>query len=87
MLKAGYVEDWTLHPTYSGTPQGGVVSPILANIYLHELDEFMAEMRVRFDKGKQRAAPPQYWRYTALIQHRWKKVHRLRDKARAMIRP
>lgn len=79
MLKAGYVEDWMLHPTYSGTPQGGVVSPILANIYLHELDEFMAEMQTRFDKGKQRAVPPQYWRYTALIQHRWKKVHRSRD--------
>src|SRR4051795_13321273 len=30
---------------------GGVVSPILANIYLHELDEFMAEMRAGFDRG------------------------------------
>ena len=79
MLKSGYVEDWTLHPTYSGTPQGGVVSPILANIYLHELDGFMAEMRTKFDKGKQRAVLPQYWRYTATIQHRWKKVHRLRS--------
>ncbi len=78
MLKAGYVEDWTLHPTFSGTPQGGVVSPILANIYLHELDMFMAEMRAKFDKGKQRAVPPQYSRYTALIQHRWKRIHRLR---------
>lgn len=82
MLKAGYIEDWTLHPTYSGTPQGGVVSPILANIYLHELDEFMAGMRARFDKGKQRATPPQYSRYNALIQHRWKKVHRLRSEGK-----
>jgi RNA-directed DNA polymerase len=38
MLKAGYMEDWVLGRTYSGTPQGGVVSPLLANIYLHELD-------------------------------------------------
>jgi RNA-directed DNA polymerase len=54
MLKAGYMEDWTFHVTFSGTPQGGVVSPILANVYLHELDEFLAEMKVRFDRGKQR---------------------------------
>jgi RNA-directed DNA polymerase len=54
MLKAGYIEDWTFHATFSGTPQGGVVSPILANIYLHELDEFLAGMKARFDRGKQR---------------------------------
>src|SRR6185437_2221917 len=33
-LNAGYVEDWVFHKTYSGTPQGGIISPILANIYL-----------------------------------------------------
>jgi RNA-directed DNA polymerase len=49
LLKAGY-EDWVFHKTYSGTPQGGVVSPMLANIYLHELDMFMAKM-AGFDKG------------------------------------
>ena len=38
MLKAGYMEDWTFHKTHSGAPQGGIVSPILANAYLHELD-------------------------------------------------
>lgn len=34
-LKAGYLEDWKYHKTYSGTPQGGIISPLLANIYLH----------------------------------------------------
>ena len=58
MLKAGYMEDWTFHATFSGTPQGGVVSPILANIYLHELDEFLARMKARFDRGKRPAGPP-----------------------------
>src|SRR5690242_82957 len=40
MLRAGYLEDWTWHATYSGAPQGGVVSPILSNIYLDRLDTF-----------------------------------------------
>src|SRR3954471_11513463 len=43
MLKAGYLEDWEYHDTLSGSPQGGVVSPILSNIYLHKLDEFVEQ--------------------------------------------
>ena len=41
MLKAGYMEDWQYHDTLSGTPQGGVVSPLLSNIYLDKLDEYV----------------------------------------------
>ena len=49
MLKAGYMEQWTYHNTFSGTPQGSGCSPILANIYLNELDKFMAEYKTGFD--------------------------------------
>jgi RNA-directed DNA polymerase len=38
MLRAGVMEDGTIRRTASGTPQGGVVSPLLANIYLHRVD-------------------------------------------------
>jgi group II intron reverse transcriptase/maturase len=53
-LNAGYIEDWTFHKTHSGTPQGGIVSPILANIYLDKLDKYMMEYIQKFDKGENR---------------------------------
>ena len=53
-LKAGYVEDWTFHNTYSGMPQGGIVSPILANIYLDKLDKYVKEYIQHFDMGTKR---------------------------------
>jgi group II intron reverse transcriptase/maturase len=42
-LKAGYLQDWQWHATYSGAPQGGVLSPLLSNIYLTEFDRYMEE--------------------------------------------
>jgi group II intron reverse transcriptase/maturase len=54
-LKAGYMEEWIYHKTYSGCPQGGIVSPILSNIYLNELDKFAARLITEFFKPKERA--------------------------------
>ncbi|MEQ8672783.1 MAG: group II intron reverse transcriptase/maturase [Aggregatilineales bacterium] len=42
-LQAGFMKNGHRYDTYSGTPQGGIVSPILANIVLHELDVWMEE--------------------------------------------
>lgn len=49
-LKAGYIEDFKYNRTFSGTPQGGILSPILANIYLNELDKKVMKIKDEFDK-------------------------------------
>lgn len=69
MLKAGYVEDWQYHKTYSGTPQGGIISPILANIYLHELDEYMEKKIQEFDKGIRRERSAKWEEVTAHLKY------------------
>lgn len=60
-LKAGYLENWQYNRTYSGTPQGGILSPLLANIYLHELDAYIEDMLIpQYTRGKKRAYNPEY---------------------------
>jgi group II intron reverse transcriptase/maturase len=60
LLQAGYIEDWQYHKTYSGVPQGGNLSPLLSNIYLNELDNWMASKIADFNKGKKRKATSEY---------------------------
>lgn len=59
-LSAGYMEDWKYFGTYSGCPQGGIISPILANIYLNELDKFVAELKKSFDTNTPYTLTPEY---------------------------
>lgn len=76
-LKAGYMEDWKYNATYSGTPQGGIVSPIFANIYLHELDKFVTELANEFNcKGKNYASKE----YEA-VRHQMRKLNPLIEQA------
>ena len=63
MLKAGYLEDRDYRDTLSGVPQGGVVSPILSNIYLDKLDEFVErELIPQYTRGAGRKGNPEYFR-------------------------
>jgi group II intron reverse transcriptase/maturase len=65
MLEAGYMEDWSYHQTYSGTPQGGIISPLLANIFLNELDWFVEEELIpQYTRGSKRRRNPEYERLT-----------------------
>ena len=61
MLKAGYLEDWVWNATLSGAPQGGVLSPLLSNIYLHRLDAFVEEVLMpEYNRGVERVKNPAY---------------------------
>jgi len=80
MLKAGYLEDWEYHDTLSGVPQGGVASPVLSNIYLNKLDEFVErELIPRYTRGASRKRNPEYMR----IRHRRETARRRGDRAAA----
>ena len=61
-LNAGYMEKWTYNNTYSGTPQGGIISPILANIYLDKFDKYIKEYAENFNKSKGRRLTCEYQR-------------------------
>ncbi|MFC4766549.1 reverse transcriptase/maturase family protein [Effusibacillus consociatus] len=73
-LRAGYVEDWKFNYTYSGTPQGGIISPLLANIYLNELDKYMEMYKTKFDKGKKRKNNPEYKAISFQIENKRRKL-------------
>jgi group II intron reverse transcriptase/maturase len=63
MLEAGYLEDWEWNATLSGCPQGGVVSPVLSNIYLDRLDKFAETVLIpQYTRGVRRKHNPGYFR-------------------------
>jgi group II intron reverse transcriptase/maturase len=61
LLKAGYLEEWNWKQTYSGTPQGCIVSPVLTNLYLDKLDKFVENVLIpQYTKGTKRKANQAY---------------------------
>src|SRR5262249_6409113 len=89
MLQAGYLEEWRWNATLSGTPQGGVCSPILSNIYLDRLDQFVeSELLPRYNQGKRRRRNPAYVQFELAIARAKRRgdskaLHTLRQQRRA----
>jgi group II intron reverse transcriptase/maturase len=75
-LSAGHLDPQTGHLVKSsiGTPQGGVLSPLLANIVLHELDNHLANLAIKFNKGTKRRKNPAY---ASMAQRRYNSDDRL----------
>jgi group II intron reverse transcriptase/maturase len=69
LLRAGYMEGWRHGDTLSGTPQGGILSPLLANIYLNELDRFVEDTLIpAYTKGERRQRNPAYDHLSRLLR-------------------
>jgi group II intron reverse transcriptase/maturase len=72
LLQSGYMEDWKYKRTYSGTPQGGVVSPILANILLNELDQKIHDLMEKWHRGKIPRSNPKWVRKSGNARYNFK---------------
>lgn len=63
LLEAGYMKEWKYNKTLSGTPQGGVISPLLSNIYLNKFDHWVEDTLIpAHTRGKRRKSNPVYQR-------------------------
>jgi group II intron reverse transcriptase/maturase len=85
LLRAGYCEQWRYRPTLSGTPQGGIISPLLANIFLDKLDKFVETTLLEtHTRGISRRPNKEYF----LLLHRRKRRRASGkwDEAKAMLK-
>src|SRR5260370_12890392 len=79
LLRAGYLEDWKYHRTLSGSPQGGVVSPILSNIYLDKFDTYVEQVLIpAYTRGATRR-PNRHYEALQAQAHRRKRAGKRKE--------
>ena len=79
-LKAGFMENWQYHSTHSGTPQGGIISSLLSNIYLHELDKFVIRLAEEFYRPQSKQLTSEAGNITMRLHRKKKKIGMTEDK-------
>ncbi len=90
LLRAGYMQDWKYHDTLSGVPAGSIVGPILSNIYLNQMDQFIEkELLPAFNCGKRRKQEPKYKTIINAARNRkrmgkYEEANQLRQQAQRM---
>ena len=78
-LNAGYMEEWQFNKTYSGTPQGGIISPIWANIYLDKFDKYMDEYANKFNKGTVRSRNKGICKLNSRVHYLKRRINEVED--------
>ncbi len=78
-LNAGYMEEWQFNKTYSGTPQGGIISPVLANIYLDKFDKYMNEYANKFNKGTVRSRNKDICKLNSRVHYLKRRINEVED--------
>ncbi len=89
LFKAGYLENWRYNATLSGVPQGSIVGPILSNIYLTKLDQFVETMllpRYNFGKSRKENLPYKTLMNAARKRGNWRNCDRVKAKLKRALR-
>lgn len=76
ILKAGYMENGTYKHSILGIPQGGILSPLLSNLYLTPFDEFVDTLKEKYQKVPISKPNPAYKRLEKQIINRREKLQR-----------
>lgn len=80
MLKAGYMEGGDYKHSILGIPQGGILSPLLSNLYLTPFDEFVDYLKAKYNKTPISMSNPEYKKLEKKIINKREKLARWANK-------